>query len=536
MRKFNLFMLMLVSAILLIACSNKEDVKDIPEGSAEKQTTEVLDELTFANFRDIRDLNPHLYAGELFAQNMLYESLIKITEDGFEPWLAKDWDISEDGKTYTFYLRDDVKFHDGVQFDAHAAKANFDAILENIERHTWLELVRLMESVTAKDDYTLEIKLTEPYYPTLTELAVTRPFRFISPNSMIDGSTMNGVNGYIGTGPYVLTESKKDEYAVFTSFEDYYGEQPDLKKITMKVIPDNQARVLALQKGEIDLIYGKNMIDAESFDALSKDGKFETIMSEPISTRIILMNTTNEILNDRKVRQAIQHAVDKDAISNGIFNGSESPAHTLLSESIPYANVGLKPYEYNTDTSAALLEEAGWVMDTTKNIRVKDGKELVLNLYYNSDTASEKTISEYLQSEFKKLGIQLNIVGEEEQSYRDRQKAGKFDLVFDISWGTPYDPQSFLSAMKLPVYGDYYAQQGLEQKAQIDQNIADALVSTDEVKRQEHYKYVLTTLHEEAVYIPLTYERNRAVFRKDLNNVLFNPSQFEIPFEKMTFK
>ena len=102
--------------------------------------------------------------------------------------------------------------------------------------------------------------------------------------------------------------------------------------------------------------------------------------------------------------------------------------------------------------------------------------------------------------------------------------------------GIPYDPQSFLSAMKLPVYGDYYAQQGLTQKAEIDQNIADALISTDEEKRQAHYSYVLTTLHEEAVYIPLSYERNRAVFKKEMDNVLFNPSQFEIPFEKMTFK
>lgn len=527
-----MFLLCLVLTIFLAACSGDSS----ESADAAKDEAKPKDELVFANFRDIRDLNPHLYAGELFAQNMLYESLIKVTEDGFEPWLAKDWDISKDGKVYTFYLRDDVKFHDGVQFDANTAKANFDAILDNIERHSWLELVRLMESVEVLDTYTLQIKMTEPYYPMLTELAVTRPFRFISPNSMIDGTTKDGVNGYIGTGPYALTESKKDEYAVFTAYEDYYGEQPAIKKITMKVIPDNQARVLALQKGEIDLIYGKNMIDAESFETLSQDDQFKSIMSEPISSRIILMNTTNEILTDRKVRQAIQHAVNKDDISEGIFNGSEAPAHTLLSESIPYANVGLTPYDFDTKKSAKLLEEAGWVMDGATKLRKKDGKELSLNLYYNSDTASEKTISEYLQSEFIKLGIQLNIVGEEEQSYRDRQKAGDFDLVFDISWGTPYDPQSFLSAMKLPVYGDYYAQQGLSQKAEIDQNIADALISTDEESRKAHYSYVLTTLHEEAVYIPLSYERNRAVFKKELDNVLFNPSQFEIPFEKMTFK
>ncbi|MEK5230649.1 nickel ABC transporter substrate-binding protein [Lysinibacillus sp. FSL K6-0232] len=533
MKKLYSFTLILIMALLLVGCTGDKDKQDSSKGNTNKSSK---DQLVFANFRDIRDLNPHLYAGELFAQGMLYESLVKVTDKGIEPWLAKDWEISEDGKEYTFFLRDDVKFHDGEKFNANAAKANFDAILDNIERHGWLELVRLMESVEAVDEYTLKVKMTEPYFPMLTELAVTRPFRFISPNAMIDGKTKDGVKEYIGTGPYALTDHKKDESATFTYFEDYWGEAPAIKTVIAKVIPDNQARVLALQKGEIDLIYGKNLIDAESFESLVAGGKFDSLLSDPISSRIILLNTTNEILNDVNVRKALQHAVDKVAISEGIFNGSEAPADTLLAETVPYANIGLKPYKYDVETTEKLLDEAGWKMDKAANVRKKDGKELTLNLYYNSDTASEKTISEYLQSEFGKLGVALKIAGEEEQSYRDRQKAGDFDIIFDISWGTPYDPQSFISAMKLPVYGDYYAQQGLPNKAELDQNIADVLISTDEQARQELFTKILTTLHDEAVYIPLTYERNRAVFVDGLKNVTFNPSQFEIPFEKMSFE
>ncbi|WP_245929510.1 nickel ABC transporter substrate-binding protein [Brenneria roseae] len=489
--------------------------------------------LTFANFRDTRDLNPHIYSGEIWAQNMLYESLVKVTPLGIEPWLAEKWEASADGKVYTFTLRDGVKFSDGVPFNADAAKQNIDAVLANRERHGWLEMVRIIEKVEALNEHQLRFTLKEPYYPFLIELAVTRPMRFISPAAMKEGGTKQGVSAYIGTGPYVMSEHKTDEYAVFTLNPHYWGEKPKLERVVMKVIPDNQTRLLALQKGEIELIYGKNMIDADSFAQLNKDKKFTTQLSEPVSTRMLLINTTSENLQDVRVRQALQHAVNKIDIAEGIFNGSEVPADTLLAKNVPYSNVDLKPYAYDLDQAAKLLDAAGWVRKDGQEWRQKDGKPLSIGIYYDSNTASQKVIAEYLQNELAGLGIELRLNGEEEQAYRDRQKAGKFDIVFNISWGTPYDPQSFLSGMKLPVYGDYAAQQGLAEKKQIDDSISHALITTDEKERQELYRYVLTTLHNEAVYIPLTYERNRAVYVKSLKGVDFNPSQFEIPFDRM---
>lgn len=494
------------------------------------------DEITFANFRDIRDLNPHLYSGEMWAQNMLYESLVHYNEDGtFSPWLAESWTITNQGKTYTFKLRQDVTFSDGAKFDAHSAKLNWDAVLSNKVRHTWLEMVRLITDIKAIDDYTLQVNLSEPYYPFLIEIAVTRPMRFISPNSMKNGETKDGVNAYIGTGPYVLTDHKKDQYAIFTANPTYWGNKPQIKKVTMKVIADNQSRLMALEKGEIDLIYGKNMVDADSYERFSKMDKFQTLMSKPVSSRIVLMNTTRPALSDIHVRQAIEHIISKKDISEGIFNNSEAPADTLMATNIPYANLGLKPYEYNPKLAEQLLDQAGWVKANGENYRQKDGKPFEITLYYDSNTASQKTIAQYMQDEFEQVGLKLNIHGEEEQGYRDRQKAGDFDMVFDISWGMPYDPQSFLSGMKLPVYGDYMAQQGLKEKPQIDASISKALISTDEQERQNLYRYVLQTLHDQAVYIPLTYERNRAIAVKSLKGIEFAPSQFDIPFEKMHY-
>lgn len=503
--------------------------------ASEAGASEGKEELVFVNYRDIRDLNPHLYAGEMYAQEMLYETLVNITADGYEGCLAESWDISEDGKTYTFHIRDGVKFSDGEVCDANAIKANFDAIIENKDRHTWLEMMNLLVGVSAPDNKTFVIELSEPYYPLLTELGVTRPFAMISPKAMKDGSTKDGVNAYIGTGPYVLTDFVTDEYAVFEANENYWGEQPKIKKITVKVIPDNQTRILALEKGEIDMIFGKNMIDADAINQYTGNDKFTVSLSDPTSTRQIVLNTTRDVLADKEVRQALQHATNKQTISEGIFYGLEQPADTLFAKTVPYCDIDLEPYAYDVELAQSMLDEAGWVVGADK-IRERDGQKLNIDLLYNSDSVTEKAIAEYLQSEYQKIGISLNIHGEEEQSYRDNMKAGNFDMVFNICWGTPYDPQSSLAAMRAPVYGDYAAQLGLEDKADIDQAITDILVSTDETKRQELYTFVLTRLHEDAVYIPLTYECNKAIYRSDLQGFHFTQTQYEVPFADFYFE
>ena len=529
-------------AVSLAGCGGAGTTEKAAEASgtetgaaAEIGNSEKKEELVFVNYRDIRDLNPHLYAGEMYAQEMLYETLVNITADGYEGCLAESWDISEDGKTYTFHIRDGVKFSDGEVCDANAIKANFDAIIENKDRHTWLEMMNLLVGVSAPDDKTFVIELSEPYYPLLTELGVTRPFAMISPKAMKDGSTKDGVNAYIGTGPYVLTDFVTDEYAVFEANENYWGEQPRIKKITVKVIPDNQTRILALEKGEIDMIFGKNMIDADAINQYTGNDKFTVSLSDPTSTRQIVLNTTRDVLADKEVRQALQHATNKQTISEGIFYGLEQPADTLFAKTVPYCDIDLEPYAYDVELAQSMLDEAGWVVGSDK-IREKDGQKLNIDLLYNSDSVTEKAIAEYLQSEYQKIGIALNIHGEEEQSYRDNMKAGNFDMVFNICWGTPYDPQSSLAAMRAPVYGDYAAQLGLEDKADIDQAITDILVSTDETKRQELYTFVLTRLHEDAVYIPLTYECNKAIYRSDLQGFHFTQTQYEVPFADFYFE
>ena len=125
------------AGILLVAgaigCSSENTNEKLEVNKKENQL-QKKEELVFVNYRDIRDLNPHLYAGEMYAQEMLYETLVNIGPNGYEPCLAESWNISEDGKTYTFNIRKGVTFSDGTICDAHAIKANFDAILDEFDR------------------------------------------------------------------------------------------------------------------------------------------------------------------------------------------------------------------------------------------------------------------------------------------------------------------------------------------------------------------------------------------------------------------
>ncbi len=500
-----------------------------------KQEARAKDEIVFANFRDTRDLNPHLFGGEMYAQKLLYDTLVTINTDGtYAPSLAESWDISEDGLTYTFHIRKGVKFTDGELCDANAIKANFDALHAFKERYIWTFL-SVLDHFEVPDANTFVIKLTEPRYATMIELGVLRPFAMTSPKVMKNGLTKDGVTAYVGTGPYKLVEHKTDEYAVFEANENYWGPKPKIRKITAKVIPDNQTRLMALEKGEIDLIFGKNMIDGDAIKKFSGMKGFKTSLSEPASTRELVLNSTNPILNDLNVRRALNHATNRQAVSDNIFYGYEKAADTLFARNVPYANIDVMTYPHSADKAAELLEASGWKMGAD-NVREKDGKKLSLNLLYNADSVTEKTISEFLQAEYAKLGVKLNIAGEEEQSYRDNMKAGNFDIIFNIVWGMPYDPQSSLAGMTKPVYGDYAAQQGLPDKAAIDEAILKVMASTKESERQELYTFILQHFAADAAYVPITYEVNKAAYKEGLEGVTFTSSQYEIPFWNMSWK
>lgn len=499
------------------------------------------DTLEYSWSSNVGVLNPHAYSpNQMFAQAMVYEPLVRYGANGeVEPWLAESWTISEDGRTYLFTLRRGVRFSDGTPFDATAVKKNFDAVLTNAKRHDWLEFIAQIDETEAVDAHTFRLKLKHAYYPTLQELCLIRPMRFMAPSAMPeDLNTGKGIKKAVGTGPWKLVEIRKGEYDVFEANEYYWGHKPAFKRLVVKVIPDSDGRAVAFDTGEIDLIYGSGghgsgQIGLDTFARFQARKDLVTDISPPLATRTLAINSNRFPTDDLAVRRAILHGVDKDAIVKHIFLGVERRADTLFSPSQPYCDLGLKRFGFDPAKAAALLDGAGWKLDEGTGYRVKDGRELALDVCFVGNDSLQKSVAEVVQGDLKRLGIRVRLVGEEKDSFLTRQKSGEFGMIFGDTWGSPYDPHSFCSSMRKPAHADYQAQLGLPMKADIDREIGEVLVSVDEGRRREMYRHILTTLHEQAVYMPLSYMTNIYVHRPELGGVGFGDTKYEIPFERM---
>lgn len=494
--------------------------------------------LTYSWVGNVGPLNPHLYSpNQMFGQAMVYEPLVRYEADGtLTPWLAERWDVSTDGKTYTFHLRKGVFFTDGSPLNAEAVKKNFDAILANAKRHTWLELTAQIQETRMVDEFTVDIRMKDSYYPILQDLALVRPFRFISPKSIPDsGNTADGIKAAVGTGPWKLVESKLAEYDIFERNDAYWGKKPDIGRIVVKVIPDPNTRAVVFETGEIDLIYGDDQISLDTYDRFRSDKRYTTKMSQPLATRALALNSNRGVTKEAAVRKAIQHAVNKDAIIQGIFLDTEIKADTLFATNIPYCNIGLSPYAYLPTKAEEILDAAAW-KKTAGGFRAKDGVPLTVGLCFVGNSAIEKSIAEALQGNLQKVGIQVELDGVEEDIFNKRQKDGSFDMIFNETWGPPYEPHSYCSSMRVPSHADYQAQAGLPMKADIDEKIGKALVTLDAGVRADLWRGILTTLHEQAVYLPISYTTGLIVHRDNLAGVSYGNTKYEIPFESMMKK
>lgn len=496
------------------------------------------DTLTLSFNEDpVGDLNPHMYLPSQFiTQDMVYEGLVYYGENGqIKPSLAESWDISKDGRTYTFHLRKNVKFSDGSDFNAANVVKNFKTMFseENKKEHDWFAFTNYLESFRAVDDYTFELTLKQPYSATLYDLAMIRPIRMLGDAGFPeDGNTAKGIKAPIGTGPWVLKEHKDNEYSTFVQNKYYWGKKPGVKEVTIKVMPDAETTALEFEAGHLDLVYGNGLISLDRFNSYQKNGKYVTAISEPMSTRLLLLNTARGPLQDVHVRKALSYAVDKESVSKSIFGGIETPADTIFAKNVPHTNFPMDAHKYNLKKAEDLLDAAGWIKGAD-GIREKNGEKLKLVFPYLASKVTDKSVAEYIQGEWKKIGVDVQLNAMEEKAHWANAAKGDFDIMMNYTWGAPWDPHAFLQSMTAASENgspDHAAQLGLPMKAQLDAEIRKLLIEPDQAKMEKEYEYVLTTLNEQAVYIPVTYRTLTYVFRKgELEDLQFMPEENRIP-------
>ena len=342
-----------------------------------------------------------------FGYPFINNALIRVdSESKYIGDLAKDWKISEDALTYTFYLNDGIKFSDGSDFDAEDVVFTYETVRDNQANNENVDLTRL-DTVKAIDDMTVEFHLKEAYSPFLDTTALLQ----IVPSDAYDKEKFD--TQPIGTGAYKVSQYDADQQIILEANENYWKEKPEIEKVTL-VNMDSDAAFAAAQSGELDIVMvGANYAD-EKIDGMTVQ-KFETMdvrnISLPVRPESTVENSKgesvivgNNVTSDIAVRKALSIGIDRQKIIDNAFNGIGVPA-VNFTDNLLWANTNY--YEDNqADEAKKILDEAGWVPGED-GIRVKDGQKCTFDVYASAGDEERYNLAVALAENAKDLGIDI---------------------------------------------------------------------------------------------------------------------------------
>ncbi|MFC7687447.1 ABC transporter substrate-binding protein [Ureibacillus sp. GCM10028918] len=525
--------LLLALSVMLAACSGDEGTTEEPtetneettDGTTTEETEEVVPQtLVFGRGGDSVSLDPAIVTdGESFkVTENIYETLLNFGEQDttINPGLAKEWEVSEDGLTYTFHLQEGVKFHDGTDFNAEAVVKNVERWKGGAEEQFYYfhsmfkaEGEDIIASVEAVDDKTVVFTLSRPQAPFLKNIAMS-PFAIASPTAFEAAGETFGDNP-VGTGPFKFVEWKRNDSITVEKNTEYWQEGlPKLDTIIFRAIPDNSARLNALMTGEIDLADGVNPSDAASVES---NGDLQLIERPSMNIGYLGLTNTRPPFDNKLVRQAVNHAIDKQAIVDAFFQGRAEVAVNPMPSSISGYNDEITGYEYDPEKAKELLAEAGY-----------DGAEIELWAMpvprpYMPDG---QKVAEAIQKNLSDVGIPSKIVTFEWATYLEKAKNGEAD-AFLLGWtGDNGDADNFIYTLldKDTIGSNNYAYYSNDE---VHELLIAAQSEIDEEKRTELYKQAQQIIHEDAPWVPLAHSIPLLAGKKGVTGYLPHPTGSE---------
>lgn len=452
----------------------------------------------------------------------ILENLVMFKKDSMEvePQLATSWSVSADGLTWTFNLRKGVAFHDGTPFNAQAVADSFNRIIDPTHKFysygKWKYLSLSLKPVTkinVVDDHTIQLVTEKPFAPLLNNLALWL-CPILSPTAMEKYKDQIGTNP-VGTGPYKLVKWDKDDKIILTRNDAYWGEKAKTERIILMSIPEPSARLMAIQSGTIDIA---DDLDPDSI-TLAKANKELVVKSVPsINIGYLSLNTEKPALKDPRVRQAINHAINKQDLIQAIFQGLAVPAVNPFAPSIWGYNDAIEPYDYNPAKAKALLKEAGYDPSTVLELWA-----MPVSRAYMPDPV--KT-AELLQAYLSAVGINSKIVRYDWGTYLEKTSNGEHDMCM-LGWlGGNADPDNFLYGLlsadvaKTPGAANI----SLWKNSEFTDLVKKAQVVFDLSKRAEFYKKAQVIVHNEAPWVPLAHTSTIRVYNKRIHDVPLRPN------------
>ncbi|UIY26722.1 ABC transporter substrate-binding protein (plasmid) [Rhizobium leguminosarum] len=427
-----------LAASMLPGLSVAQDAKPVSGGK-----------LTWGVETEPATLNPQLNGQDktkLLLRNA-YESLLARTADGgYVPWLATEYKISEDGKTYTFKLRNDVTFTDGQKLNARAVVTNFTKLKDAAySGSVSAGPVSRIEEVKAVDDDTVSFTLKRVYAPFLDYVA---SLEILSPAAFASSQLKSGGPEIAGTGPFILKRYAKGQEIQFAKNPSYNWAPKNaahqgsayLDDVTYRFLPESSVRAGALTSGQVDVIEGISGNDAALFKE-NADFSYQTALNTGTPYSLFL-NVTWGPTQDIAVRKALVASIDVDAVLTAVYRGERTRAWGITSPVDPqfYDKSIEKTYGADAKLANRLLDEAGWTTRDAEGFRSKDGKRLTIEVVQAQATVRDQrdVLLQALQAQARQnAGIDLAIVFVDAGTYTDRRKTGQFGSIANSN--TPTD-------------------------------------------------------------------------------------------------
>lgn len=432
-------------------------------------------------------VNPLL--GTTNVDNMIFSGLTKFDENNIiVPDLALNWDAGNDGLEYTFYLRQDVTWHDGQPFTAEDVKFSIGKVMDPNTNTSLQQEFEQIESVQVIDKYTVKVTLKKPFPPLLEKLSVG-----MIPKHLLEGKDINTADfnsNPVGTGPFKFQEWKEGSAFTVIANDSYYGGRPKLDKVIFKFLPDPNVRLVQLETGEIDLAFLEP-------DQLARTEKMEHVKLYQVPTadyRVMMYNMREPLWQDVRVRQALNYAVNRELIVDGVLLGKGKAAYGPLQ--LNWANnPDVKKYNYNLDKAKSLLAEAGWTPGSD-GILTKDGIRFSFKLTCPITDPVRVAIANAMATDFKNLGIEVTPEPLDWSVIKIDQTQ-----AFVLGWGSPFDPDDHTYKLFTSgVIGQGYNNLGAYKNAEVDELLELARTTSDKEQRKKYYDEFQKVLAEDPPY------------------------------------
>lgn len=504
----------LAGALLLSACSTENTGTEQGEDHI---TWAILGENLFIGTH----LDPHQSQLNVSAsvQRGVLDSLVFLdpASGQIQPWLAKSWQISDDGLEYTFQLREDVVFHDGESLNAEAVKANFDHVQNPATASAKaLEYIGGDQFLGAEvvSEYEVKLKLSAPFAPLLANLSTTF-LGIYSPVTLATHSKeqlgAGGPDVSVGSGPFLVKEQIANQQIVLERNDAYQWAPEGFEHqgpaasatITIRIVPDEAGRIGALQTGEAQLA---SNIPSHALNQLSTDFDIHRI-ANPGQPHSLFLNWGHGLLADPLIREALSIGFDLDAAVQGAFGGEYARAWSALSPTMgdSYDASLENSWQYNPERAGQLLDEAGWAEIGADGIRIKDGERLSVSwLAWQPFPEDRHALVNFITQDLAEIGIELVFSAVPGPEYQSRYSTGgEWILDFDITdWSyTSLDADS----LRNHLHSEGYQNVNIDRlyDADLDALLLRAASTTDQQERAELYRQVQQWNAQQHAIIPL---------------------------------